>query len=71
MLLEHLIEKASQEPEHDWDSYYMWLVSELEGHEVAAYTFWECRKCITVNVLALPARYGKCRGCGLIHLPYS
>jgi hypothetical protein len=26
---------------------------------------------LTVNILYLPARYGKCRSCSLIHLPSS
>ncbi|HTG82182.1 MAG TPA: hypothetical protein VL949_09590 [Geobacteraceae bacterium] len=69
MLLEQLVEKAGQRPEYDWDAYYCWLFSELAGREVTDFTFWHCKKCFTVNVAYLPARYGKCRGCGLIHLP--
>ncbi|HJV66640.1 MAG TPA: hypothetical protein VJ550_12955 [Geomonas sp.] len=69
MLLEQLIEKAKQEPEYDWDSYYRWQFSELAGREVTGSTFWVCQKCLTVNITFLPARYGKCRCCDLIHLP--
>ena len=69
MLLEQLVEKASQKPEYDWDSYYKWFFSEQTGREVTKFTFWECKKCLTVNILYLPARYGKCRCCDLIHLP--
>jgi hypothetical protein len=69
MLLEQLVEKASQPPEYDWDSYYHWRFSQLAGREVADSNFWLCRKCLCVNVVHLPARYGKCHCCGLIHLP--
>lgn len=69
MLLERLVEKASQPPEYDWDSYYRWLFSRLAGREVTDSSFWLCRKCLSVNVVHLPARYGKCHCCGLIHLP--
>ena len=69
MLLEQLVEKAGQEPEFDWDAYYAWLFSEKTGREVTGFSFWACQKCFTVNVIYLPARYGKCRLCTLIHLP--
>lgn len=69
MLLEQLVEKAAQPPEYDWDAYYSWLFSGLAGREVTDSSFWLCKKCLTVNIVYLPARYGKCRGCGLIHLP--
>jgi hypothetical protein len=69
MLLEQLVERAGQEPEYDWETYYTWLFSELSGREVTGFTFWECQKCLTINLLYLPARYGKCRCCTLIHLP--
>ena len=69
MLLEQLMEKAAQPPEYDWDSYYNWLFSRLAGREVTSFNFWQCQRCLTVNVIFLPARYGKCRGCDLIHLP--
>ena len=68
MLLEDLIEKGNRKPEYDWDAYYKWLFSEDSGHDVTGYTFWECKKCLTVNLLYLPARYGKCRGCSLIYM---
>jgi len=68
MLLEDLIERANRKPEHDWDAYYRWLFSEDAGHDVTGYTFWECKKCLTVNLLYLPARYGKCRCCSLIYI---
>jgi len=71
MLLEDLIEKANQTPEYDWDKYYQWLFSEDAGHDVDGFTFWECRKCLTINLLYLPARYGKCRCCSLIYLAGS
>jgi hypothetical protein len=69
MLLEQLAQKAAQPPEYDWDSYYSWYFSKLAGREVSDFTFWLCKKCLTVNLLFLPARYGKCRCCQLIHLP--
>jgi len=69
MLLEQLVEKAAQRPEYDWDSYYHWLFSQLAGREVTDFRFWQCQKCLTVNVIYLPAKYGKCRGCQLIHIP--
>ena len=69
MLLERLIERAQQKPEYDWDSYYKWLFCEDAGREVTGSVFWECKNCLTVNLLYLPARYGKCRCCSLIHLP--
>jgi hypothetical protein len=71
VLLEQLVEKANQPPEYDWHSYYTWFFSTLAGREVTDFTFWQCTNCHTVNVLYLPARYGKCRGCELIHLPCS
>ena len=71
MLLERLIEKANQKPEYDWEAYYAWLFSEDAGREITGYSFWECKKCLTVNMIYLPARYGKCRCCSLIHLPSS
>lgn len=69
MLLERLVKKASQPPEYDWDSYYRWLFSGLAGRDVTDSSFWLCRKCLAVNIVHLPARYGKCHCCGLIHLP--
>jgi hypothetical protein len=69
MLLEQLVERANQKPEYDWESYYNWFFSAQAGHEVAGYRVWECKKCLTVNLLYLPARYGKCRCCELIYLP--
>jgi len=69
MLLEQLVEQAAQPPGYDWDSYYCWLFSQLAGREVTDFKYWLCKKCLTVNSVYLPARYGKCRSCGLIHLP--
>jgi len=69
MLLERLIESAGKKSEFDWDSYYTWLFSQDAGREVTDFVFWECKSCLTVNLLYLPARYGKCRCCSLIHLP--
>ncbi len=69
MLLEQLVEKAAQPLEYDWDAYYRWLFSQLDGREVTDFRFWLCPNCHAVNVVSLPARYGKCRGCELIHLP--
>jgi hypothetical protein len=69
MLLEQLAANAAQPPEHDWDGYYRWLFSQIAGREVTDFRFWLCKHCYSVNVVYLPARYGKCRGCGLIHLP--
>jgi hypothetical protein len=69
MLLEQVIEKAIEEPEYDWESYYNWLFSEDAGRRISGFAFWECKKCLAVNLLYLPARYGKCRSCSLIHLP--
>lgn len=69
MLLEQVIAKADRKPEFDWDGYYQWLFSEDAGHEVIGFTFWECKKCLTINLLYQPARYGKCRCCSLIHMP--
>jgi len=69
MLLEQLVEKAAQPPEYDWDSYYRWLFSQHAGREVTDFKFWQCKKCLSVNVIYLPARYGKCSGCELIYLP--
>lgn len=69
MLLEQLVEKAGRKPEHDWDAYYDWVVRAHAGRDIDGYAFWQCRKCLTTNLLLLPARYGKCRCCDLIHLP--
>jgi hypothetical protein len=69
MLLEQLVENAKKEPEYDWESYYAWRLSQLAGREVTASSYWLCKKCLTTNLLLLPARYGKCRCCELIHLP--
>ena len=69
MLLEQLVEKAAQPPEYDWDAYYCWLFGRLTGREVTGYSFWQCKGCLSVNILFLPARYGTCRCCELIHLP--
>ena len=69
MLLEQLVEKAGQAPEYDWDAYYRWHFSQLAGRDVSDFTFWQCKSCLAVNVLFLPARYGKCRSCELIHIP--
>lgn len=69
MLLEQLVEKAAKGPQYDWASYYRWYFSELAGREVADYRVWLCKKCFNVNITYLPARYGKCRSCELIHLP--
>lgn len=69
MLLEQLVEKVRQPPEYDWDSYYRWLFSRIAGREVSDFTFWQCKKCLSMNIFFLPAKYGKCRGCQLIHLP--
>jgi len=69
MLLEQLAEQAAQPPTYDWDGYYRWFFSQLTGKEVADYKFWMCQNCLTVNLICLPARYGKCRCCDLIHLP--
>jgi hypothetical protein len=69
MLLEELIEKANKKPEYDWEGYYSWYFTQEAGREVTGVNFWECKSCLTINLLYLPARYGKCRGCGLIHLP--
>jgi hypothetical protein len=69
MLLEQVIEKAQQKPQYDWDSYYQWFFKEQAGHEVTGYTCWECKHCLAINLLILPARYAKCRNCDLIYLP--
>jgi hypothetical protein len=69
MLLEQLIEKANEAPEYDWESYYLWQFNRLAGREVTGYNFWICKKCLNVNLTYLPARYGKCNRCELIHLP--
>jgi hypothetical protein len=69
MLLEQLIEKANEKPEYDWESYYLWRFSELAGREVTDCISWLCKKCLTLNRTFLPARYGKCICCDLIHLP--
>lgn len=69
MLLEQLVQKAAQPPEYDWDAYYRWLFSRMAGREISDFKFWQCQKCLSINVIFLPARYGKCRECELIHLP--
>ena len=69
MLLEQLVEKAAQPPEYDWDAYYCWLFSGLAGREVTDFKSWQCKNCLSVNIIHLPATYGKCRGCGVIYLP--
>lgn len=69
MLLEQLVEKAKQPPEYDWESYYTWLFSQLAGREATDYKFWQCQKCLSVNIIYLPVHHGKCRGCGLLYLP--
>ncbi len=69
MLLEQLVEKAAQPPKYDWDAYYRWLFSTLAGREVSSFDFWQCPHCLTVNFFLPAQRYGKCRGCDLIHLP--
>jgi hypothetical protein len=69
MLLEQLAEKAAQPAEYDWESYYDWLFSELAGREVSDFRFWQCEKCLTTNVIYLPAKYGKCRCCELLYMP--
>ncbi|HTG82148.1 MAG TPA: hypothetical protein VL949_09415 [Geobacteraceae bacterium] len=69
MLLEQLVEKAAQPPEYDWDAYYRWLFSQSDGGEATHFRFWLCPHCHTVNVVSVPARYGKCRGCDVIQLP--
>jgi len=69
MLLEQLVERESRKPEYDWEAYYAWFFSELAGREVAGFKYWQCQKCLTINLIYLPARYGKCRLCTLIHLP--
>ena len=71
MLLERVIASAHKEPEFDWETYYQWLFSKYAGRDVTGFTFWECTKCLTVNLLYLPARYGKCRCCSLLHMPSS
>lgn len=71
MLLERLIEMANRKQEYDWDGYYNWLMREGAGRDIMGFTFWECKKCLTINILYLPAQYGKCRSCSLIHLPTS
>ena len=71
MLLERLIDRAGKEPEFDWESYYEWLISTHAGRPVTGFAFWECKKCLTINLLYLPARYGKCRCCSLLHIPNS
>lgn len=69
MLLEQLVEKSRQPPQYDWDGYYRWLFSRLAGREVAGYGFWQCRQCLTVNVVYFPTSYETCLSCKLIHLP--
>lgn len=68
MLLEQLVEKAGQPPKYDWEYYYRWLFSQAAGREVTDFRVWQCLECLTTNILFLPARYGKCRQCGLLHL---
>lgn len=69
MLLEQLVEKAAQPPKYDWDIYYRWLFSTIAGRDVSTVQFWHCPHCLTVNIHFSAQRYGKCRGCDLIHLP--
>ena len=69
MLLERPQEQAGKPPEYDWDAYYLWLFGKLGEGEKTEFSFWQCRKCLSVNAVSLPARFAKCRGCGLIHLP--
>ena len=69
MLLEQLVEKAAQPPKYDWDSYYRWFYSTLAGREVTDIRYWLCDSCMTVNLLLLPAKYGKCCNCQLLYLP--
>ena len=71
MLLERLVGKSSEEPEYNWAGYYEWLYGELTGREGAELQFWICRKCLTVNVVTQPVRYGKCRECNLIHMGHQ
>lgn len=71
MLLEQLVEKAAKPPEYDWDAYYKWFFDTLNGRDVDGYVTWMCKECMTVNIVFLPARYGKCRGCALIYMPSS
>lgn len=66
MLLEELVKQSEQDPEYDWDAYYRWLYSQVAGRDIFDFKFWICRKCLTVNVFFMPARYGKCRECNLI-----
>jgi len=68
MLLEQLVEKAKEPPRYDWESYYRWLYSAIAGREVSDIRFWLCEKCLSVNILFLPAKYGKCRSCELIYM---
>lgn len=69
MLLEQLAEKAAQPPKYDWDAYYRWFFSSLAGQEVSRFDFWQCPHCLAINLHLPGERYGKCRGCHLIHLP--
>jgi len=69
MLLEQLVENAAQPPQYDWDSYYRWFYSTLAGREVTDFRFWQCTGCMTINLLFLPVKYGKCRSCQLLYLP--
>ena len=69
MLLEQLVAKAAQPQQYNWEEYYRWYYSTLAGREATDFTFWQCTKCLAVNLLFLPARYGTCRSCGLTHLP--
>jgi hypothetical protein len=69
MLLEQLVEQSQQPPLYDWDAYYRWYFSGIAGREVTDFRYWLCESCSTVNLLLLPAKYGKCRGCELLYLP--
>jgi len=69
MLLEQLVKKAAQPAKYDWESYYRWFFCNLTDQEVTDFRVWLCEECQTVNILFLPARYGKCRGCQMIYLP--
>lgn len=69
MLLEQVIEQSNKKPEYDWEGYYAWLFSQDAEREITGVKVWQCKKCLTTNLLYLPAKYGKCRCCSLIHLP--
>jgi hypothetical protein len=64
-----LVEKVGQKPEYDGEAYFKWLFSDQAGREIAGFTLCECKRCLTINLLNLPVRYGKCRCCELIHFP--